>query len=264
MFPHMSTQKHNTQMDLVENKITINRVNNQHILKTGTRDFERCRRSQCLISADWSSEVLLVLLGLKIVVRTDFLHQPVIGAGEGDEDAYDLKGFGANPGCLRLRVFWVAGLAWVIHAGLGLLGPVSSLVFDPAVEFGPRHHHLWLLLLMVRRSRAGGLRRAVELGRHIWDQDWVFVVNGLSRWIQNLPSYRFGGRDDADGYVPQTGRVVAEVHTKSAVDVVNNFPCHQEAELHGLYVKVEIAPAQDLLGLWGSFGRRFGFRRGAV
>lgn len=52
-----------------------------------------------------SSEVLLVLLCLKVVVRTDFLHQPVIGASEGDEDAYDLKGFGTDPGCLGLSVF---------------------------------------------------------------------------------------------------------------------------------------------------------------
>lgn len=53
-----------------------------------------------------SSEVLvLVLLCLKVVVRTDFLHQPIIGAGEGDEDAYNLKGFGADPGCLGLGVF---------------------------------------------------------------------------------------------------------------------------------------------------------------
>lgn len=52
-----------------------------------------------------SSEVLLVLLCLKVVVRTDFLHQPVISAGKGDEDAYNLKGFGADPGCLGLGVF---------------------------------------------------------------------------------------------------------------------------------------------------------------
>lgn len=117
-----------------------------------------------------SSEVLLVLLCLKVVVRTDFLHQPVIGAGEGDEDAYNLKGFGADPGGLGLGVFGVAGLPRVIHAGLGLLGPVGSLVFDPAVEFG-HHHHVLLLLLLVWRSRAGGLRWALVLGHQIRNQD---------------------------------------------------------------------------------------------
>lgn len=114
---------------------------------------------------------------------------------------------------------------------------------------------------MVCRSRAGGLRWwDLQLGRQIRNQYRIFGVNALSRWIQNLPPYRFGGWDDADGYVPQTGRVVAEVDAERAVDVVDDFPRHQEAELHCLHVKVEIAPAQDLLSLRG----RFGFRMGAV
>lgn len=52
-----------------------------------------------------SSVVLLALLCLKVVVRTDFLQQSVISTREGDEDAYNLKGFGADPGCLGLGVF---------------------------------------------------------------------------------------------------------------------------------------------------------------
>lgn len=52
-----------------------------------------------------STKVLLVLLRLKVVIRTNFLHQPVVSAGEGDEDAYNLKGFGTDPGCLGLGVF---------------------------------------------------------------------------------------------------------------------------------------------------------------
>lgn len=55
-----------------------------------------------------------------------------------------------------------------------------------------------------------------------------------------------------------------EVDAERAVDVVHNFPRHQQAELHRLYIKVKIAPAQDLLGLWGCFCWWFGFGKGAV
>lgn len=114
--------------------------------------------------------MLLVLLCLKVVVRTNFLHQPVICASEGNEDAYNLKGLGTDPCGLGLGVFRVAGLARVVHARLGLLGPVGSLVLNPAVEL-THHHHVLLLLLLVRKGGAGGLRRVLELGRHIWNQD---------------------------------------------------------------------------------------------
>lgn len=57
------------------------------------------------VPQDPLSKVLLVLLRLKVVVRADFLHQPVFGAGEGDEDAYNLKRFGADPRSLGLGVF---------------------------------------------------------------------------------------------------------------------------------------------------------------
>lgn len=116
-----------------------------------------------------SSIVLLALLRLKVVVRTNFLHQSVISACEGDEDANNLKGFGADPGCLGLGVFRVAGLPRVVHAGLGLLRPVGSLVFDPAVKFS-QHHDVMLLLLLVQRGGAGGLR-GTELRCQMWNQD---------------------------------------------------------------------------------------------
>lgn len=205
-----------------------------------------------------SSEVLLVLLCLKVVIRTDLLHQPVVRAGEGDEDAYDLEGFGADPCCLGLRVFRVAGLPWIVHARLGLLGPVGSLVLDAAVELG-HHHHVPLIFLMLSRSGAGGRR-----GNQIWEQDRVFIGAAVDRAIENLPAHCFGWRDDADGYVPQTGRVVPEVDAERSIDVVHDFSSHQEAELHGFHVEVEIPPAQDLLGLCGGFGRRLGFGRSAV
>lgn len=209
-----------------------------------------------------SSKVLLVLLCLKVVVRADFLHQPVISARESNEDAYNLEGFGTDPGCLGLCVLWVAGLPRIIHARLGLLGPVGSLIFNPAVEFS--HHHHFLLMLLLIQWGGTSRMRWIKLGRRIWNQDWVFDVNTLSRWLKNLPSYGFGRRNDADGYVPQTGRVVPEVDTERAVDVVHNFPRHQEAELHCLHIEVKITPAQDLLGLWGCFCRGLGFLRRSV
>ena len=150
-----------------------------------------------LASLNLSSEVLLVLLCLKVVIRTNFLHQPVVRASEGDEDAYNLKRFGTDPSCLGLGVFGVAGLSWVIHAGFGLLGPVGSLVLYAAVEFG-HHHHVPLIFLLFRGSGAGGLRGARELGCQIWKQDRVFDVTAPRCRIQDLPSYSFGGRDNAD------------------------------------------------------------------
>lgn len=44
---------------------------------------------------------------------------------------------------------------------------------------------------------------------------------------------------------------MAEVNSERPVDVVHNLPCHQQTELHGLDVKVEVSPAEDLLSLHG-------------
>ncbi len=38
------------------------------------------------------------MFALKVVVRTDLLHKLVVDAKEGDEDADDFEGFGAEPG----------------------------------------------------------------------------------------------------------------------------------------------------------------------
>lgn len=127
------------------------------------RLWSACRAKCFSPSAEW----LLVLLRLEVTVGADLLHQPVICAREGDEDAYDLERLGADPGGLGLGVFGVAGLARVVHAGLGLLRPVGSLVFHATVEL---RHLLGLLLLLVGRVGAGGLRRT-KLGRQVWIQD---------------------------------------------------------------------------------------------
>lgn len=210
-----------------------------------------------------SSEVLLLLvLHLKVVVWTDFLHEPIISASEDDEDAYNFERFGTDPGRLGLGVFWVAGLPRVIHAGLGLLGSIGSLVFNAAVEFG--HRQVLLLLLQVRMGGAGGVRGALKMRRDIRNQDGVFGVHTLRRRIQNLPSHSFGGRDDADGYVSQTGWVVPEVDAKRPIDVVYNFTGHQEAEFQCLHIEVEITPTQDFFGLWWGLCRRFGFGSSSI
>lgn len=57
---------------------------------------------------------------------------------------------------------------------------------------------------------------------------------------------------------------MAEVDAERSVDVVYNFPRHQEAELHGFHIEVEVPPAQDLLGLWGAFSRNLRFGRSSV
>lgn len=67
--------------------------------------------------------------------------------------------------------------------------------------------------------------------------------------VEDLKLHNFGGWHNADRHVPKAGRVVAEVNGERAVDVVHDLPCHQQAELHGLDVEVEVSPAEDLLGL---------------
>lgn len=44
---------------------------------------------------------------------------------------------------------------------------------------------------------------------------------------------------------------MAKVNSECPIDVVHNLPRHQQAELHGLDVEVEVSPAEDLLGLHG-------------
>lgn len=54
---------------------------------------------------------------------------------------------------------------------------------------------------------------------------------------------------------------MAEVDAEGSVDVVHYLSRHQEAELHSFHVKVEVPPAQDLLGLRGGFSGTLGFGR---
>lgn len=164
------------------------------------------------------------MFALKVVVRTDLLHQLVIDAEEGDEDADDFEGFCAEPGRLRLRVLGEAGLRRVVQAGLRLLGAIRFFVLDSAIEgfdvFG------------VDR----GLLRRVELDLRM----------NRALLLENLELDHFRWWDDADRHVPEARGVVAKVDGERPVDVIHDFPGHQKAELERLDVEVEVAPAEDL------------------
>lgn len=188
----------------------------------------------------FSSKMLLVLLRLVVVVRTDFLHEPVVRPGEGYEDTDDLKRFGADPRGLGLGVLRVAGLSRVIQTGLGLLGAVRLLVLDPTVELG-HHHHVFVLL---GRRGARGLRSSQKGGNCIRNQNRVL---GLG-FVKSFPFYGFRRWHDTDRNVAQTGRVVTKVNAECPVNVVDDLPRHQEAEFDCFHVEVKVPPAQDLLG----------------
>lgn len=161
-----------------------------------------------------STEIGVVIL--KVVVRADLLHQFIVNTEEGDEDADDFEGFPAKPGCVALRVFGEASLGGVVEAGFGLAGSVGLLVLHSAVE---------------------------GLG-------FLGLDGGLLQ-LKDIKFHDFGGRHNADGQVAQAGGVVAEVHAEGPVDVVHYLPSHQQTELHGLDVEVEVPPAEDFLGPGG-------------
>ncbi len=81
----------------------------------------------------------------------------------------------------------------------------------------------------------------------------------LKRVLENLELHDFGRRNDAHRNVPETGGIVAEVDRKRPVDVVHDLPRHQKTKLERLDVEVEVAPAEDLLGLHGGFEGGFAF-----
>lgn len=168
---------------------------------------------------------------MEVVVRTHLLNQLVIDAKEGDENADDFERLGAEPGGVGLGVLREAGLGRIVQAGLGFLGPVGFLVLHTAVK--------GLCVFGVDGGLVGLLDQDVLLGVH------------LLLLLEDLKLHHFGWRHDADGHVAQAGRVVSEVNRECSVDVVDDLPRHQQAELHGFDVKVEVAPAEDLLRLHG-------------
>lgn len=172
------------------------------------------------------------VLTLEVVVRTHFLNQLVIDAEERDEDADHLEGFGTEPGSVGLGVLCEAGLRWIVQAGFGLLGSVGFLILHPTVK--------GLCLFGVDGGLVGRL-----------DLDVLLGVGVQLLLLEDLKLHNFGWWHNTDRHVPQAGRVMAEVNSERPIDVVHNLPCHQQAELHGLDVEVEVSPAEDLLGLHG-------------
>lgn len=147
-----------------------------------------------------------------VVVRADFLHEFVIDTVEGNVDANDLEGLGAQPGHVALRLLLVADLGRVEVAQGRLLGPVCLLILDATVEgFG-------LLGLQ------GGLRGHFEL-------------------------HHFGGGHQTHRDVAQARGVVSEIHTERSVAVVHDFPRDQQIEFHSLNVGMEVTPAKHFLEL---------------
>lgn len=69
-----------------------------------------------------------------VVVRAHFLHQFVVGAVEGNEDADDFERFGAEPGDMALSLLLVAGLGWVKVAERVLGTLLHLLIFYAAVK----------------------------------------------------------------------------------------------------------------------------------
>lgn len=167
---------------------------------------------------------------MEVVVRTHFLHQLVVDAEERDEDADHFEGFATEPAGVGLGALREAGLRRVVQAGFGLLGPVGFLVLHPTVE--------GLCLFRV----AGGLLGLLDLD--------VLLSVGV-QMLDNFELHHLGRWHDTNRHVSQAGRVVAEVNGERPVDVVDDLPSHQQAELHGLDIEEEVPPAEDLLGLHG-------------
>lgn len=69
-----------------------------------------------------------------VVVWAHFLHQFIVGAVEGNEDADDFEWFGAKPGDMALGLLLVACLGWVKVAECVLGTFLHFLILYTAVE----------------------------------------------------------------------------------------------------------------------------------
>lgn len=162
--------------------------------------------SQCMSARGEVGSVTVV-----VVVRAYFLHQFVVGAVEGNEDADDFKRFGAKPGDMALGLLLVAGLGWVIVAE-GVLGTF-----------------LYLLILYT----------AIEGFRVLG------IYDGLLRCYIKL--YYLSGRDQADRHIALACGVVAEVDTEGAIAVVHNLTSDKQVEFDRLDIRVKVPPAEHFL-----------------
>lgn len=122
-----------------------------------------------------------------VVVWAHFLHQFVVGAVEGYEDADDFERFGAQPGDVTLCLLLVAGLGWV-EVAEGVLGT--------------------FLYLLILYAAIKGL--------------WVLgIYDGLL--CCHVKLYYLSGRDQADGHIALACGVVSEIDTECAIAVIHNL-----------------------------------------
>lgn len=160
-----------------------------------------------------------------VVVWTNLLHQLVVGAVEGDEDADDFERLGAQPGHVALRLLLRAALRRVVGTQRVPGALLHLLVLHPAVEeLGVLRLESRLLLLV------------------------VMVVELLVR-LMDLKLHGFCRRHKTHGHVALPGGVVAEVDAECPIAVIHDFSSNKEVELYCLDVGVEVAPAEHLLEL---------------
>lgn len=142
-----------------------------------------------------------------VVVRADLLHQLVVGAVEGDEDADDLERFGAQPGHVALRLLLRAALRRVVGAQRVPGALLHLLVLHPAVEqlgvFGFQSRLLLLVVVML-----------------------VEVLLLLLRMDLELHRLRRGNEPHRN--VALAGGVVPEIDAEGAVAVIHYFPGDEE------------------------------------
>lgn len=161
-----------------------------------------------------------------VVIWTHLLHQLVVGAVEGDEDADDLKGLGAQPGHVALGLLLRAALRRVVGAQRVPGALLHLLVLHPAVE--------QLVVL--------GLQSRLLL---------LVVVLVLLVLLADLELHGLGGWNEPHGHVALTGGVVAEVDAEGPVAVIHNLTRDEEVQLHRLDIGMEVAPTEHLLELAG-------------
>lgn len=140
-----------------------------------------------------------------VVVRADLLHQLVVGAVEGDEDADDLERFGAQPGHVALRLLLRAALRRVVGAQRVPGALLHLLVLHPAVEqLGVFGFQSRLLLLVV-----------------------VMLVEVLLLRM-DLELHRLRRGNEPHRNVALAGGVVPEIDAEGAVAVIHYFPSDEE------------------------------------
>lgn len=159
-----------------------------------------------------------------VVIWTHLLHQLVVGAVEGDEDANDFEGLGAQPGDVALGLLLRAALRGVV----GTQRRPGALL------------HLFILHPAVEKLGVLGLQGRLLL-----------VVMELLVLLVDLELHSFGRRNESYGHVALTGRIVAEVDAERPVAVINDFTSDEKVELHGLNIGMEVAPTEHLLEFAG-------------